>query len=71
MCAYVCVCVCVCVCVVREGGGGVSACTCAWLCSDDPSDGYCGRRNTEYPALSNALSLRDDVHLEDFMPDTL
>ena len=36
-------------------------------CSDDTSDGYCGRRNTEYPALSNALSLGDDARLEDFM----
>ena len=50
-----------------RGEGGVSACMRASGCSDDTSDGYCGRRNTEYPALSNSLSLGDDARLEDFM----
>ena len=35
--------------------------------SDDRSDGYCGRRNTEYPAPSNASVSRDGVHLKEFM----
>ena len=39
----------------------------AWMFSDDPSDWYCRRKNTEYPALLNTSPLRDDVHLEDFM----
>ena len=32
---------------------------------DDPSDGYCGRKNTEYLELSSTLSVKKD--LEDFM----
>ena len=41
ICARVCmcdiVCICVRVCVVRLG-------MCEWVCFDDPSDGYSGRR---------------------------
>ena len=60
-----------CACVCGLGGGGVLACVSAcWVCSDESSDGYSGRsgrRNTEYPALSNASLLRGGVHLEDLM----
>ena len=34
-----------------------------WGGRENPSDGYCGCRSTEYPAPSNTL-LTDDVHLE-------
>ena len=65
-CVFVCVCVCICICVVCVcvgGGGGhlrVHVCTHThtWVCFDDPSDGYCGCRNTEYPVLSSALSFK-------------
>ena len=39
----------------------------ALVSSYDPSDGYCGRRNTGYPAVSSASLLKRDVQLEDFM----
>ena len=29
-----------------------------WVCSDEPSNGYCGCGNTEYPAPSNAFSFK-------------
>ena len=41
--------------------------TCTKVCFDDPSDGYCGRLNTEYPALQTLSLLRNDVYLEDCM----
>ena len=64
-CVFVCVCVYACVlyvCVWGGGGGGVTfVCMCThthvWVCFD-PSDGYCGCRNTEYPVLSSALSFK-------------
>ena len=65
-----CVCARACVraCVGLEGGGGCSrACLRVCVCSDESSDGYSGRRNAEYPALSNASLLRDGVHLEDLI----
>ena len=70
---HVIVCVCVCVCVracvracVRGRACVACACVCvccawgipAWACFDDPSDGCCGRRNTEYSALSTVLSFK-------------
>ena len=82
VCVSVCVraraCVRVCRCVWRVrglwwglGGRWVRVHVCvharAWVCTDDPSDGYCGRRNTKHPAFANASRLRDDVHLEDLM----
>ena len=61
-CDIVCVtCVCVCVCVVRGEGVAAYVRAClrhALVCFNDPSDGYCRRRNTEYPALSIALSFK-------------
>ena len=46
----------VCVYVWCARGGGREPRTrvyvCAWVRFDNPSDGYCGRRSTEYPALS-------------------
>ena len=57
-----------CACVCGWGGGGCSrACLRVWVCSDESSDGYNGRRNTEYPALSNASLLINGVHLDDLM----
>ena len=50
-----CACVCVCVCVLR-GCVRVCAHACAWVCFDEPSDGYCWRRNAEYPTVSSAFS---------------
>ena len=51
---------CVCVCVLCWGGGGGEGRLSAHarVCSDDSSDGFCGRVNTEsteYLALSNAV----------------
>ena len=72
----VCLCKCQCVlCVARTGkgrGDGRAVCMSAWMwvCSDDPSDGHCGPKNTEYSVFSNTF-LRDDVHLEDFRYQTI
>ena len=61
VCVFVQMSVCVCVlCVARTGkgrGDGRAVCMSAWMwvCSDDPSDGHCGPKNTEYPVFSNAL----------------
>ena len=49
--------VCVCVCVVRVCCACARAYLRAFMCFDDQSGGYCGHRNTEYPALPSNIQL--------------
>ena len=63
VCMHVCVCVYVCVCCAWWCWGEPACahvhahvCACAWF--DNPSDGYCRCRNTEYPVLSNTPSFK-------------
>ena len=64
-CEILCVCVCVHMCMCSAGGGegGMYLCASvstrgAWVCSNDPLDGYSRCRNPEYPALSSTLSFK-------------